>query len=189
MGVIEIVLISFGLATDAFAASISSGITIHKMRVRHAMLIALFFGGFQAIMPVLGWACGIWAESYIKAVDHWIAFVLLAGLGGKVIWDALQDDDDGEAARDPLNIYVLFVVAIATSIDALAVGVSMSFLGISIITPALIIGVITFITSFAGVYIGDKLGHFFEKRLEIFGGLVLISIGFKILIEHLTLRS
>ncbi len=186
MGILEIILISFGLATDAFAASISSGITIHKMRLRHAMLIAAFFGGFQAIMPVLGWACGIWAEEYIKGVDHWIAFVLLAGLGAKVIWDAFQGDGDEEEARDPLNIYVLFIVAIATSIDALAVGVSMSFLGISIITPALIIGAITFVTSFAGVYIGDRLGHFFEKKLEIFGGLVLIGIGLKILIEHLS---
>jgi len=183
MGIIEIVLISFGLATDAFAASISSGITINKMKIRHAMLIAAFFGGFQALMPILGWACGIWVESYVKAVDHWIAFVLLTGLGSKVIWDAFQEDDQ-EEARDPLNIYVLFIVAIATSIDALAVGVSMSFLGISIISPALIIGTITFVTSFAGVYIGDKLGHFFEKKLEIFGGLVLIGIGAKILIEQ-----
>lgn len=186
MGNIEIVLIAFGLATDAFAASISSGIAIHKMRLRHAMLIAAFFGGFQAMMPILGWACGIWAESYIKAVDHWIAFVLLAGLGGKVIWDSFQEGEDDDETRDPLNIYVLFIMAIATSIDALAVGVSMSFLGISIVAPAVIIGAITFVTSFAGVYVGDRMGHFFEKKLEVFGGLVLVGIGLKILIEHLS---
>ena len=184
MGVLEIVVLSFGLATDAFAASISSGIAIKKMKLRHALLIASFFGVFQALMPVIGWLSGIWATEYIKTVDHWVAFVLLSGLGVKVIWDSFKEDE--EEVRDPLNLYILFIVAIATSIDALAVGVSMSFLGVFVIKPAIIIGIITFITSFAGVYIGDKLGHFFEKKLEVFGGLVLIGIGLKIVIEHVS---
>ena len=185
MGYVEIVLLSFGLATDAFAASITSGLAINKLRIRHAMIIAAFFGVFQAVMPMLGWLCGSWAEEYIKSIDHWIAFVLLAGLGSKVVWDAFKDDDEEEEKRNPLSIHILFIMAIATSIDALAVGVSMSCLGVPIITPALIIGIITFITSFAGVYIGDNVGHIFENKLEIFGGLVLIGIGAKILIEHL----
>ena len=184
MSVIEIVLIALALSADAFAVSVTSGIAIKKMKIRHAMLIAAFFGGFQALMPVIGWAGGRWAQKYIESFDHWIAFVLLCFVGGKMIYEAVKGDKE-ENESDPLNVYVLFILAIATSIDALAVGLSLAFIKVFIIVPALIIGCITFALSFAGTYIGNFFGHLFEKKIEIAGGVILIGIGCKILIEHL----
>lgn len=169
---------------DAFAVSITSGLTIHRLKVRHALIIATFFGGFQAIMPVIGWLAGLTVQEYIAAIDHWLAFALLSLVGGKMIYESTFMDEEKER-KNPLNIYVLLILSIATSIDALAVGLSFSFLNVSIILPAIAIGVITFILSFSGVYIGDKFGHFFENKIEIFGGLILIAIGLKILLEHL----
>ena len=186
MSHLTLVLLAFGLAADAFAVSISSGITIHKMRIRHAMLIASFFGVFQAAMPLIGWMAGHAARSFVVSWDHWIAFGLLVLVGGKMIREALKAEGKKETF-DPLNVYVLFVLAIATSIDALAVGVTLSFQEITIVRPILVIGAITFATSFAGTYIGDIVGHLFENKLKIVAGLVLIGIGAKILLEHLFL--
>ncbi len=169
---------------DAFAVSVSSGVVIKKMRVRHAMKIAAFFGGFQALMPFIGWQIGRFASEYVKCCDHWIAFILLCFIGGKMIYEAKWCKKEEEKA-DPLNLHILILLAIATSIDALAVGVTFSFLGISIVTPIILIGLITFVMSFAGAYIGDYFGHLFEDKLEILGGLILIAIGTKILIQHL----
>ncbi len=186
MPILSVIAIAIGLAMDAFAVSITSGATIRTMRLRHALLIASFFGAFQALMPYIGWSIGQLARVLISNVDHWIAFALLAAVGGKMIYEASTERNE-ETVRDPLNIYVLFMLAIATSIDALAVGISLSFLDISILTPIVVIALVTFVFSFAGTYIGDMFGHFFERKFEVLGGLILIGIGVKILIEHLYL--
>jgi len=135
-------------------------------------------------MPVIGWLAGLSVREFISAVDHWVAFALLFMVGGKMIYEAtfMEKDDD---KKDPLNISVLLILSIATSIDALAVGFTLSFINVEIVTPAIIIGIITFVFSFAGVYIGDRFGHFMEKKIEVLGGVVLIGIGVKILLEHL----
>ncbi len=176
--------LAVALAMDAFAVSIASGVTIQRLHVVHALKIALFFGLFQALMPVVGWLAGLSLRVYIEQVDHWIAFVLLGFIGGKMIYESVKLKKD-EKASDSLSIYVLLVLSIATSIDALVVGLTFSLLNIVIITPILIIGAVTFLLSFAGVYIGDHVGHFFESRIELAGGLILIGIGTKILVEHL----
>ena len=185
MNTLTIFIIALGLAMDAFAVSITSGIAIKRLRIRYALRIALFFGAFQAIMPVIGWFAGLGMRDLISAIDHWIAFTLLLMVGCKMIYEATLMDGEKDK-RDPLNLYVLIILSIATSIDALAVGLSLSFINVAIIAPAVIIGVITFLLSFLGVYIGDRFGHFFESRIEILGGLILIGIGTRILIEHTT---
>lgn len=184
MSVITIVLIAVALAMDAFAVSIASGVTIKKMHLRHAFRIAGFFGIFQAIMPVAGWSVGRFAAQFIQRWDHWVALALLLFVGVKMIYEALRNDEEKEGRSDPLNIYILLTLAFATSIDAAAVGITMSFLNVAIIQPALIIGMITFIISFAGIYIGNKSGRLFGGKIEILGGIVLIGIGIKIVIEH-----
>jgi len=184
MNLFTILVIAVGLAMDAFAVSISSGLAIKKIRLGHAFKIALFFGAFQALMPVIGWLAGISLKDFISAIDHWIAFALLSFVGGKMIYEAAFLDEEKEE-KDVFNIYILLILSIATSIDALAVGLTLSFLDVDIASPALIIGLITFLLSFAGVYIGDRFGHFFESKIEIFGGLILIGIGTKVLVEHL----
>ncbi|MBN1516972.1 manganese efflux pump [Candidatus Sumerlaeota bacterium] len=184
MSIFSIVIIALALAMDAFAVSISSGIAITKLHVRHAMLIACCFGSFQGLMPLIGWGAGQGIKVYIACCDHWIAFILLFIVGARMIYDACREQDE-EKSFDPLNKYVLFVLSIATSIDALAVGLTLSFINVSIMLPALIIGVVTFVMSFAGAYIGAMFGHLLEKRVEIAGGLLLIGIGVKILVQHL----
>lgn len=184
MGILNILLISVGLGMDAFAVSVTSGAAIRRMHIRHALLIAGFFGAFQAIMPYIGWRLGGLAAGFIGEFDHWVAFGLLLIIGGKMIVEAIFGDAD-EEPKDPLNLYVLFVLAIATSIDALAVGVTFSFLKVSIYAPILVIGLVTFGMSVTGTYIGNRLGHAFnEKAVEVLGGLILIGIGTKILVEH-----
>jgi len=186
MSMITVLLIAIGLAMDALAVSITSGLTINDLRIRNALTIALFFGAFQAFMPLLGWLGGVSAREVITGIDHWIAFGLLCLIGCKMIYESTRlGSDDKET--DPLDIHVLLILAIATSIDALAVGVSFAFLKMAIITPALIIGLITFSLSFLGVYVGNISGHFFENKIEVLGGLILIGIGVKILIEHTVL--
>lgn len=189
MGIIELMLLGAGLAMDAFAVSICKGLSMKRVDYRHAFIIALFFGGFQALMPVLGWALGAQLQGYITPIDHWIAFVLLAFIGGKMLWDAFHDeagDDERCACEDSkLDILELLMLAIATSIDALAVGITFAFLQVDILLAVAIIGVVTFVISFAGVAIGNKFGARFEKPSTIIGGIVLICIGLKILVEHL----
>jgi len=184
MDIISIVLIAFGLAMDAFAVSITSGITIRQLKINNALKIALFFGSFQAIMPIIGWLAGLSLRNFISEIDHWIAFGLLSFIGCKMIYESITIQSS-EKEINPLNVYVLLVLSIATSIDALAVGLSFAILKISIMTPVVIIGTITFALSFLGVFIGDRIGHFFENKIEIAGGLLLIGIGIKILVEHL----
>jgi putative Mn2+ efflux pump MntP len=184
MSLLNLTLIALGLSMDAFAVAVASGLAIKNLKVRHALLIATFFGGFQALMPTLGWLAGRAFRSVVQGVDHWIAFTLLTLIGGKMIYEALKFDK-AENPDNPLNILVLLVLAIATSIDALAVGVAFALLDVAIVFSVLVIGAVTFILSILGVYIGDYCGHFFEKKIEIIGGLTLIGIGLKILIEHL----
>lgn len=183
MDIITILFVALGLAMDAFAVSVTSGFTIKYLRIQHALRLAAFFGLFQAIMPVVGWLAGIGLRDIISGIDHWIAFGLLSMIGFKMIFESTRMKPDKKL--DPLNIYVILILSIATSIDALAVGLTLSILDISIINPAIIIGVITFLLSFIGVYVGDRFGHFFENKIEVVGGMILIGIGIKILIEHL----
>jgi len=184
LDILSVFVIAVGLAMDAFAVSISCGFTVPSPKRWNALKIAAFFGAFQAVMPVIGWSIGRFFSIYIETFDHWIAFILLSFIGIRMIYNAIMADEC-ETVVDPTDIKTLLMLSIATSIDALAVGVTFAFLQIRIITPVLIIGIITFFISSIGLLIGHKLGCYFEKRVEIFGGLVLIGIGLKILIEHL----
>jgi putative Mn2+ efflux pump MntP len=169
---------------DAFAVSITSGITIQCLQIKHALRIAFFFGLFQALMPIVGWLAGIGLKSYVEAFDHWIAFSLLVFIGAKMIYEAVWIKEV-EKKCDPLNLVVLLGLAVATSIDALAVGITFAFLKVSIITPAVLIGCITFGISLSGVFIGNKVGDKLGSKMEVIGGLILIGIGIKILLQHL----
>jgi putative Mn2+ efflux pump MntP len=184
MSLPQIIFIAVGLAADAFAVSVSSGAIIERLRLRHVLRIALFFGGFQAIMPWIGWKVGSLASGLIRAVDHWLAFVILSLIGGKMIYESFLLKEEAAGNANPLSFSVLLALAVATSIDALAVGVTFSFLNVSIYEPIVIIGAVTFLLSVAGTYIGDYFGHIFENRIELAGGLILIGIGCKILVEH-----
>jgi putative Mn2+ efflux pump MntP len=184
LSLFSIVVIALGLAMDAFAVSVASGFTIRRLHIRHAFRMALFFGAFQALMPVVGWLAGLSLRDWIASIDHWIAFGLLGFIGIKMIVESARLDPDGKKS-DPMKLMVLLMLSVATSIDALAVGLTFAILQVSILLPVLVIGIITFVLSFAGVYIGDRFGHFFEKKIEIIGGIILIGIGTKILIEHL----
>jgi putative Mn2+ efflux pump MntP len=185
LDLLTIIFIAIGLAMDAFAVSVASGLAVTKLRVRYAFKIALFFGLFQALMPVLGWFLGLGFRHLIEDYDHWLAFGLLTAIGGKMIYESFRLED-AENPRDPMGIQVLLVLSVATSIDALAVGLTLTFIKVPIITPAIIIGAVTFALSYVGVFLGEKFGHFFEKKIEALGGLILIGIGLKILIEHLS---
>lgn len=183
MQLITLFSIAIALAMDAFAVSVASGIAIKKQKLRHALRIALWFGLFQALMPLAGWAGGVRLRESIGDVDHWVAFGLLFGIGCKMIYESFKIPEVEEKA-DRLSTKVLFVLSIATSIDALAAGISFAMLDVAIVSPILVIGVVTFLMSFMGVLIGDKAGHFFENRIEIAAGILLIVIGFKILLDH-----
>ncbi|MEF2593224.1 MAG: manganese efflux pump MntP family protein [Eggerthellaceae bacterium] len=193
MGIVELALIAVGLSMDAFAVSVCKGLGMKRLNMRQAFVIALFFGGFQALMPVIGWALGTGFQALITPIDHWIAFALLAFIGGKMLWDAFRgDEDDGEKALSDeasLDLKELTMLAVATSIDALAVGITFAFLQVDIVPAVALIGVITFALSFGGVAIGHFFGARFEKPATIVGGVVLIIIGLKILLEHLGVFS
>jgi len=184
MDLLSIIFIAIGLAMDAFAVSVANGLIIKKKKYFNAFKFGFSFGMFQMIMPILGWSTGIKLKHLIEGIDHWVAFGLLSLIGGKMIYEAFKIEDI-EKSEGAITIGILFVLSIATSIDALAVGLSFAFLNISIVVPAIIIGVITFFMSYFGVLIGSRFGHVFEKKIEIVGGLILIGIGFKILVEHL----
>ena len=181
-------LIGVGLALDAFAVSVCKGLAMRKVNPRQAVVIGTFFGGFQALMPLIGWLLGNRFEKYIKGIDHWIAFILLGIIGGKMLVEALKEDDEEEEVKcndGHLDIKEMFILAIATSIDALAVGITFAFLDYPVAEAVTIIGVTTFIISVAGVYIGNFFGSRYKKRAEIVGGIILVLIGCKILLEHL----
>lgn len=184
MSIIELFLTAIALSMDAFAVSVTTGITLKRPRPWHALKTGLFFGGFQALMPLIGFIAGRSVASYIQAFDHWIAFGLLTLIGGKMLWDIWHGEDEGEAA-DPTRTLTLLVMAIATSIDALAVGISFALLAVNIYQAIIIIGCTTCALSIAGVWLGNRLGELFKKRATLAGGVILIAIGVKILIEHL----
>jgi len=184
MELITIIVIAVGLAMDAFVVSIVSGGAYKQLHVKHAIRIAVFFGAFQAFMPLIGSLAGLSLKDYIQDYDHWVAFALLAAVGGKMIYESFKIKSV-EENPDPSNIIVLLVLSVATSIDALAIGITLSIITSSIAVAVIIIGLITFALSYAGVLIGKRFGHFFENKIEAVGGLVLIGIGVKILCEHL----
>lgn len=187
MGVLELALMGVGLAMDAFAVSVCKGLAMRKVNRKQCFFIALFFGGFQALMPLIGWILGIQFADKIAAVDHWIAFVLLAYIGGNMIFEAIRErnqDVEIEQMDPPLPIKELFVMAVATSIDALAVGITFSFLQVNIFQAITIIGVITFVISGAGVFIGNIFGSRYKTGAQLAGGTILVLLGIKILLEH-----
>ena len=184
--------IAVGLSMDAFAVSLTNGAVTRNLKVKHAFSIALAFGLFQAIMPMIGWLIGIAGQGIINSVDHWVAFVLLGYVGGKMLYDAVKEQKTPQShqSRDPIGFKKLIVMAIATSIDALATGIILpsavgAHTAFLMAVSVGIIGVTTFVICFAGVYIGKKFGDVFSSKAELLGGLVLIVIGCKILIEHL----
>lgn len=181
MDLISIFFLAIALAMDAFSVSITRGLIL-KCNIKHALIIAIFFGGFQAIMPLIGWFSGIQLQNLVSVLAPWIAFILLVLIGIKMIYESFSIEDD---VCKVFSLKELLVLSIATSIDAFAVGVSFAMLNTPIITPIIVIGIVTFVLSFIGVYIGKNVGHLFENKIEILGGLILIAIGFKILLENL----
>lgn len=191
MGFVELFLIGVGLSMDAFAVSVCKGLNMRgKVNFKHAGVIALFFGGFQALMPLIGYFLGIGFEKYITKIDHWIAFLLLGFIGGKMVIEAIKEwNAEDKQEEDKLEIKELFILAVATSIDALAVGITFAFLSVNIWSAISIIGVTTFILSLIGVVIGNKFGSKYKSKAELVGGIILVLMGIKILLEHLGVIS
>ena len=185
MSVIEILLTSIGLAMDAFAVSICKGLSLKKFNIKSGLIVGLYFGLFQGLMPLIGYLLGSRFKDLITSVDHWIAFCLLGLIGLSMLKEGLSKDCD--VVNDKLNFKEMLSLAIATSIDALAVGITYAFLNVNIFIAVLSIGIITFVMSFLGVKIGNKVGCKFQKKAQIMGGIILIVIGLKILLEHLGL--
>ena len=184
MGIFEILLIAVGVSMDAFAVSICKGLSVRKLRSRHAFAVSMWFGGFQALMPLIGYFLAVSFADYVSEYDHWISFVLLAFIGANMIKESLGDKDDDNSNSD-FSFLKMLALAVATSIDALAVGVSFAFLQVNIWSSILIIGAVTAAFSGAGVVIGNQFGIRYKSKAEFAGGLILIIIGLKILIEHL----
>ena len=182
MGFLELFFIAVGLSMDAFAVSVCKGLSVSKLSAKHAALAGLYFGGFQFLMPLLGWLLGFRFESLIQSVDHWIAFILLALIGGNMIRESRAE---AEEQNDDFGVRTMLLLAVATSIDALAVGISFAFLSVRILPAAALIGVTTFVLSAAGIYIGNVFGARGKSKAELAGGAILILIGLKILLEHL----
>lgn len=190
MSIIELLLIAVGLSMDAFAVSVCKGLASERVTPKHLFIVGIWFGGFQALMPAIGYFLGSAFEKYITSVDHWIAFVLLVFIGGSMIKEARSQEEN--EADDSLAVKTMFALAVATSIDALAVGITFAFLieSISHLIFALCsIGIITFILSAAGMKAGNLFGSKYKAKAEIAGGIILILIGLKILLEHLGVIS
>ena len=190
MGIIELLIIAVGLSMDAFAVAICKGLSMKKMSYKNAVIIGLFFGGFQALMPLIGYFLGTQFSKYITSIDHWITFALLLFIGLNMIKEAISKKNEPEECEcnetdGSLSLKNMTVLALATSIDALAVGVTFAFLHVDIISAVSMIGIVTFIFSFIGVKIGNAFGAKFESKAEFAGGIILIAMGLKILLEHL----
>jgi manganese efflux pump family protein len=185
MSILTIILIAIGLTFDTFAVSVSTGITVNEIKFWQAVRVSIILAIFQASMPLLGWFGALQIKDYIISFDHWIAAGLLWIIGAKMIWEALFPKED-EVQKNPLKTMVVVTMAIATSIDALAVGVSFGFLEVNMYISTLIIGFTTFLVAMIGMLLGKKAGYLLGKRAEIIGGLILIIIGIKILYEHLS---
>ncbi len=187
MSIWVVVIIAVGLSMDAFAVAVACSIALHPVSPGQVFRIAFHFGLFQALMPVLGWLLGHTMREYIMNWDHWIAFLLLAFIGGNAIYEALAESGkNGNASKtDPTRGMMLLMYSVATSIDALAVGISLAMIKVNILFPCLIIGVVTAILSMVGMMAGSRIGARFGREMEIFGGVILIGIGLKILISHI----
>lgn len=183
MDLLSLFLIAVGLSMDAFAVSVCKGLATPKYKLKYSMICGAWFGGFQALMPTVGYLLGVNFKKYITAIDHWIAFVLLALIGFNMIREALKNDDEG--ADPSFTAKSMSLLAIATSIDALAIGITFAFLDVNIVAAVLFIGVCTFVISAAGVKIGSVFGTRFKSKAEIAGGAILIILGLRILVEHL----
>ena len=184
MGILEILLISIGLAMDAFAVSICKGLSIKDLKAKNIIIVGLYFGIFQAGMPLIGFLLGKGFESFVTQIDHWIAFGLLSIIGVNMILETLKKEEN---INSDIGFKTMILLAIATSIDALAVGITFAFLEANIIGAIFTIGIVTFVISALGVMIGSKFGDKFEKKAQILGGIILIGMGIHILIEHLFL--
>ncbi len=187
MSLLTLFITAVGLSMDAFAVSVCKGLAMKKLSRKKAVVIGLWFGGFQALMPALGYLLGKRFERYVTAIDHWIAFVLLALIGANMIKEALSAEE--EKADDSVDIKTMFLLAVATSIDALAVGITYAFLQVRIVPAVSFIGIITLVLSVTGVKIGNAFGLKYKARAEIFGGVILIVMGWKILLEHMGLLN
>ena len=184
MGIIELLLLAIGLSMDAFAVAVCKGLATPQLKPRHLLIAGAWFGGFQALMPLIGWLLGKTFEGYISSFSPWIAFILLAYIGGKMLYDGIKGDDECEdCGCGGLRLKQLFIMAIATSIDALAVGVTFGVTEVNIWSSIAIIGVTTFFIALVGVIIGNNFGEKYNKRATIAGGAILICIGIKILAE------
>lgn len=179
----ELLVIAIGVSMDAFAVSICKGLSVQKVRLHHAFSTALWFGGFQALMPLIGYFIGVSFADFVLSIDHWIAFILLGAIGGKMVKDSLAHDDICEANPD-FSFRTMFIMAVATSIDALAVGVSLAFLRVNIWTAVILIGLVTAMFSGMGVKIGNVFGCRYKSKAEFMGGVILVIMGVKILLEH-----
>lgn len=184
---VEFVLLGVGLAMDAFAVSVCKGLAMRRVNKKQALVIGLFFGGFQALMPFAGWMLGSRFEQYITNVDHWIAFLLLGFIGGKMILEALKPEEPEEIGEmdPPLDLKELLILALATSIDALAVGITFAFLDYPIVEAISVIGVVTFVIAVGGVYVGNFFGNKYKNKAELVGGVILVLLGTRILLSHL----
>jgi len=183
MGELEVLLISIGLAMDAFAVSICKGLSMKRMSWKKAIIVGIYFGIFQALMPAIGYFLGATFEDFVTKIDHWIAFGLLVFIGANMLKEAFAKD--AENHNDSVDFKTMVVLAIATSIDALAIGITFAFLKVNLILATLMIGIVTFIICVIGVKIGNKFGDKYERKAETVGGLILILMGIKILLEHL----
>ena len=183
MGLLELFVIAVGLSMDAFAVSICKGLSVRELKPKHALTVGVYFGGFQMLMPLIGFALGVRFQSFITSIDHWIAFVLLGLIGANMIRESREHDE--ENLSDSISFGTMLPLAVATSIDALAVGVTFAFLQVSILPAVCFIGATTFVLSCIGIKIGHVFGLKYKSRAELFGGAVLILMGIKILLEHL----
>ena len=185
MGAWELVVTAIGLSMDAFAVAVCKGLSLRNLRWRQCAVVGLYFGAFQAIMPLIGYFLGVQFREYITSVDHWIAFVLLALIGAKMLHEALSGGEEAGSNDASLSFRAMLPLAVTTSIDALAVGVSLAALNVNIAAAAGFIGGVTFVCCLVGHFLGRRFGSLLGKRAEILGGLILIGIGLKILVEHL----
>lgn len=185
---VELFLLGVGLSMDAFAVSVCKGLGMRKLDKKQALIIGLYFGGFQALMPLIGWLLGSQFQQYITSIDHWIAFILLGFIGGKMMVEAVREWNEEETVEvmdAPIDHKNMFVLAVATSIDALAVGITFAFLNTPIIEAITIIGITTMVLSIIGVIVGNFFGSRYKSKAEFISGLILVLLGLKILLEHL----
>jgi putative Mn2+ efflux pump MntP len=185
IGIVELFFIALGLSMDAFAVALCKGLNMRVYNRKYSFLIAAFFGGFQALMPLVGWLLGTQFARYIRDFDHWVAFALLAFIGGKMVYESFKKEDCCGKKKESFDLKELLMLSVATSIDALAAGVTFAFLSVNIFGAVLLIGAVTFILSASGVAIGNRFGIRYKNKAELAGGLALIFMGIKILLEHL----